>query len=136
MKNFTAKDNSPSNKGNTSYIMTDWLTVVSDFRKHYAVIDRCLITNTYESDTNYIGHCPKHDLVALQSRMRDELKKLIFDIDQVVLPEESDTLLLYLKSHTKLLKQLNRRAETTIRLATHPIFGFDFNLVGEVRKIN
>ena len=121
---------------NTSYIVTDWLTVVADFRKHYAVLDQCLIRDTYETDDNYIGHCPKHDLIALQLRMRDELRKLIFDIEQVVKPEESDSFLLYLKSHTKLLKQLNRRAETSIRLASLPIISFDFILATKDRIIN
>jgi hypothetical protein len=128
MKKLSLKNNSSLSEAYTpGYILTNWLIAMTDFHSYYHQLAICTSETMIGQDWNtkkpvYIGQCSVSLLVELISTMREELKNLAQDIDQLDELRPSSIVKNYKKltAHTRVLNQLNQLAQNRLYLVTLP----------------
>ncbi|GAB3726389.1 hypothetical protein [Spirosoma lituiforme] len=96
-------------------VLANWFEAVSTFYNHYnqlrPYIAQVGINNVPSINS---GQCPVGQLRRLLSRMHRELDMLVQDMDQIDAPESNCTRQQCKKlvNHTRVLTQLNQRAQT------------------------
>ncbi|MBD2705138.1 hypothetical protein IC229_31235 [Spirosoma sp. BT702] len=102
-------------------ILINWSVAATDFFHQYNQISLYLdsIHHTPRHEMNWIGQYHVPQLISLQATMRNELERLLLDIDQI---DQQSIANRYeqLANHTRILRQLNQQANMLLELALLP----------------
>lgn len=108
-------------------IFTNWFEAASTFYNHYNQLRPYAAQISAESGPNAVpavnrGQCPAGQLRKLLGRMHQELEMLVQDMDQAETPDSGSTWqqCRKLTNHTRILTQLNQRAQTMSLLINLP----------------
>ncbi|AKD56054.1 hypothetical protein SD10_15275 [Spirosoma radiotolerans] len=108
-------------------VLTKWLEAASTFYNHYNQLRpyATLVSSGQDlSAAKFVNQsqCPAGQLRRLLGRMHQELEMLVQDMDQAETPDSGCTQqqCRKLTTHTRILTQLNQRAQTMSLLITLP----------------
>lgn len=100
-------------------VLANWFEAVSTFYNHYNQLQPYAAQSSARKGSNAVlpvhsGQCPVGQLRRLLGRMHRELEMLVQDMDQIDNPESScmRQQCKKLTNHTRILTQLNQRAQT------------------------
>jgi len=114
-------------EGNHKRVLMNWLLVTADFHSNYSRLVKCLNDlgakhNPPDQGKPCATQFAIGPLVSLVNAMKQELERLVLDVDQYHEPDSTNQDEYYTKlaDHTRTIRALNRQANTLLQLATLP----------------
>lgn len=128
MEGKTHRNNKQSIDQSTyTTVLTNWFEAASTFYAHYNQLRPYAVQVSSEQGLSTAKHvnlnqCPVGQLRRLLGRMHQEMEMLVHDMDQAETPDLSYTRqqCRKLANHTRILTQLNQRAQTMSLLINLP----------------
>lgn len=120
MKITTSTDLLPSNDdADLNAVFASWMTEIKTLHRQYMQVEARVgkPTNLCIASLKnaYVNQCSMTSLIALQIRMRNELERLLMDMEISKCCPDGN--MVKLKAHTLQLRNLNQQAQTRLLLS-------------------